>query len=104
MDNVSILRAYRKLRPLVAEGRGVLLCKVGIGGIIDEAGKGNEAIDISEWLNTTGMTFVETRITNGYVFYVFEDAASCTLFKMAFDLTQTVDGFILMGTPRWGQL
>ncbi len=104
MANASILRAYRKLRPLVAEGRGVLLCKLVFGSIIDEAGKGYEATDISEWLNTTGMTIFETRITNGYVFYEFEDMESCSLFKMAFGLTQTVDGFRFMGDPKWGTL
>lgn len=104
MDKNRYQKHFKRLRPIVAEGRGILLLNVGRFGFADETGNGTDAQKVYDWLNTTATTVFESRIGSNYVFYEFKDSVICSLFKMAFGLTQTVDGLRFMGDKQWGKL
>jgi hypothetical protein len=95
---------FKRLRPIVAEGRGILLLNVGRFGFVDETGNGTGAQAVYDWLNTTATAVFESRIGSNYVFYEFKDSVICSLFKMAFNLIQTDDGLRFMGSGKWGKL
>lgn len=99
---------HEKLRPIINEGRGLVLCVITNGGwgnnYKDETGTVISDGEIVFWLNETQFKCSRMVITGSHLLYEFEDRESCMLFKMAHSLTQTLKGYDLVGSHQWGHL